>query len=39
MQPISSVLPTESGERLPPDPDQIEKIMGDAAKDRATNKP
>jgi Xaa-Pro aminopeptidase len=26
-------------ERLPRDPDQIEKIMADAAKDRATNKP
>jgi hypothetical protein len=26
-------------ERLPRDPEQIEKIMADAAKDRATNKP
>src|ERR1700693_6079349 len=38
------VLITESGYkllsgRLPRDPEQIEKIMADAAKDRATNKP
>jgi hypothetical protein len=32
-------MATNLSERLPRDPDQIEKIMADAAKDQSTPKP